>query len=532
MSAIDLGIVVAYLLGMLCLGKYLSRANETQEDYFIAGRSMKWLPVAFSIAATTISANGMVGGPGWSYQSGLRAFMLQISIPLVLAVIGCIFLPFLYYIKITSCYEYLQKRFGFKSRMCGAVGFLLSALIQVSSMVYIPSLIISKLTGWDIHIVLVVIVIIATTYTLLGGIKAVIWTDFIQMFIVWGGVVVILICAFRNLDIGIVDTLRAAGEAGKLNPLDFSLDFQLENGVWAALFGGGILWLQYYATDQSQIQRLFAAKSIKDVKRSLAFSGIMMNVLYFGFMILGLIMFSVFNGKDFNDANSIMITFIAEKVPIGFLGIIIAGIFAAAMSSVDSLLNSMTTVFVKDIYEKYTGTKGEVPINVARRFTLAIAILALIFSSFAFMETTSSILATVGSYISYLCGAILALFVLGMFTRKVSDMAATAGFILGVAGTVIIAQKVPMNYLWYNVVGLLLTSLIAYTASFIWPNRVNEEEKFTLRWCVKKIKEANGKDSKKLMDVPGYTDRYFWILIIFWLIQGCVLFFFQYGIVK
>lgn len=531
MSAIDLGIVVIYLLGMLYLGNRLSRSNETQEDYFIAGRSMNWLPVAFSVAATTISANGMVGGPGWSYQSGLSAFMLNMSIPLVLAVISCVFLPFLYHIKVTSCYEYLQIRLGSKSRLLGVIGFLVSALIQVSSMVYIPALIINQLTGWNIYLVLVVIVIIATGYTLLGGIKAVIWTDFIQMIIVWGSMFVIIICAFQNMDIGFMDTLRAAGEAGKLNSLDFSLDFQIENGVFATLLGGGILWLQYYATDQSQVQRLFAVKSVNHVKRSLLCSGLMMNILYFIFMIIGLLMFSVFQGREFGDANAIMITFIAEKVPIGFMGMIVAGIFAAAMSSVDSLLNSMTTVFVKDIYENFSGKKGEVPVKVARRFTLVIAVLALFFASFAFMESTASILATVGSYISYLCGAILGLFILGMFTKKVSDNAAAAGFILGVAGTVIAAQLFPISYLWYNVIGLCLTCLIGWVTSYIWPNHKLDEQKFTLNWCIEKVKEESKDAPEKLMDMPGRKDIYFWSLIIFWVIQGGVLMFLQYGII-
>ena len=322
MSIIDLGIIVIYLGGLLYMGVRLGRGNETQEDYFVAGRSMGWMPVALSIAATTISGNGLIGGPGWSYQSGMKAFMLNASIPLVLAIVCCWFLPFLYHIRVTSCYEYLQKRFGEKSRILGAAGFLVTALIQVSSMVYIPSLIISQLTGWDIRFILVLIVIISTGYTLLGGIKAVIWTDAIQMAVVWGGLFAIVFLALQNLDIGFWDTIQVAREAGKLTALDFSLSLEAENGFFVTLLGGGILWMQYYMADQSQVQRMFAAKSVKVVKRSLLTSGILMNTMYFLFMIIGFIMFSVYNGQVFKNTNQVMIQFIADQVPVGVMGCI------------------------------------------------------------------------------------------------------------------------------------------------------------------------------------------------------------------
>lgn len=525
MSVIDFIIVVVYLGALLVVGARLSKGNETQDDYFIAGRSMAWLPVALSVAATTISGNGLIGGPGWSYQSGLRAFMQNASIPLVLALACSCFLPFLYHIRITSCYEYLQKRFGAVSRTLGAVGFLITALIQVSSMVYIPSLIISQLTGWDIKLVLVIIVIVSTVYTLLGGIKAVIWTDVIQMVIVWGGLFAIVFLALRNLDISFMDTIQAAREAGKLNALDFSADLRVENGFWVTLLGGGIMWMQYYISDQSQVQRLFAAKSVKEVKRSLLTSGILMNVMYFLFMIIGLIMFSVFQGKSFENTNQVMIQFIAERIPAGVMGCIIAGIFAAAMSSVDSLLNSMATVFIKDIYEKWV-LKGRTAasMTVSRYFTLAMAGLAVLFATFGFMNTTASVLAVVGSYISYLCGAILGMFLLGMLTRKANDFGVSVGFAAGVLGTVAIARVYPVNYLWYNVTGLAITMAAGYLASLAKPSGMTEEtEVYTLLGCRKEIRRQCRDQKGLLQEMPCRMDKYTWGLVIFFIIQYIVL---------
>ena len=529
MSIIDLGIIVIYLGGLLYMGARLSRGNETQEDYFVAGRSMGWLPVALSIAATTISGNGLIGGPGWSYQSGLKAFMLNASIPLVLALVCCCFLPFLYHIRVTSCYEYLQKRFGEKSRLLGAAGFLVTALIQVSSMVYIPSLIISQLTGWDIRLILVLIVIISTGYTLLGGIKAVIWTDVIQMVVVWGGLFAIVFLALKNLDIGFLDTIQVAREAGKLKALDFSLSLEVENGFFVTLLGGGILWMQYYMADQSQVQRMFAAKSVVEVKRSLLTSGILMNSMYFLFMIIGFIMFSVYNGRVFENTNQVMIQFIADRMPVGVLGCIIAGIFAAAMSSVDSLLNSMATVFIKDIYEKnILKGKREASLKVSRYFTLTMAVLIVIFASFAFMDTTASILATVGSYISYLCGAILGMFLLGMLTEKANDFGVSIGFFAGVAGTVVLARMFPVNYLWYNVTGLVLTMGVGYLASRLGKRKTDRVTgPYTLKRCRVEISRQIQEKPELEEELPGRMDKYVWGLVLFFVIQYLVLLWLQ-----
>lgn len=529
MSIIDLGIIVIYLGGLLYMGARLSRGNETQEDYFVAGRSMGWLPVALSIAATTISGNGLIGGPGWSYQSGLKAFMLNASIPLVLALVCCCFLPFLYHIRVTSCYEYLQKRFGEKSRLLGAAGFLVTALIQVSSMVYIPSLIISQLTGWDIRLILVLIVIISTGYTLLGGIKAVIWTDVIQMVVVWGGLFAIVFLALKNLDIGFLDTIQVAREAGKLKALDFSLSLEVENGFFVTLLGGGILWMQYYMADQSQVQRMFAAKSVVEVKRSLLTSGILMNSMYFLFMIIGFIMFSVYNGRVFENTNQVMIQFIADRMPVGVLGCIIAGIFAAAMSSVDSLLNSMATVFIKDIYEKnILKGKREASLKVSRYFTLTMAVLIVIFASFAFMDTTASILATVGSYISYLCGAILGMFLLGMLTEKANDFGVSIGFFAGVAGTVVLARMFPVNYLWYNVTGLVLTMGVGYLASRLGKRKTDRATgPYTLKRCRVEIRRQIQEKPELEEELPGRMDKYVWGLALFFVIQYLILLWLQ-----
>ena len=274
MGPIDIIIILIYMLVLVYMGYRLGKDNKTQEDFFVGGRNVATIPIALSIAATTLSANGFIGGPGYSYASGLIAFMLNFSIPLVLVITLVVFLPFFYNLKVTSIYEYIEMRLGSKSRLLIVVGFLVSNVIQIGSFIFIPSLIIQTFTGWPLLLIVPIVVAVSILYTLLGGLKAVIWTDAIQMVVLFGGLLLIFIIVITKLDIGFFEGINMAKESGKLNPLDFSFDMQLENGFWAALIGGSFLWLKYFATDQTQTQRMIAAKSVREVKKSIAISGI------------------------------------------------------------------------------------------------------------------------------------------------------------------------------------------------------------------------------------------------------------------
>ncbi len=521
MSMLDISIVVIYILALLFMGFMLSRSNETQEDYFVGGRSMPWLPVALSIAATTISANGFIGGPGWSYSSGISAFMLQFSIPLVLLVASVYFIPFLYNLKVTSCYQYVDMRFGKKSAMLSSIGFLLMATFQISSMVYIPSLIIQQLTGWELTVIVPIIVIVVILYTIIGGIKAVIWTDAIQMVVLWVGLIATIVISLNSLDIGFLETVEVARAAGKMNALNFSFDITLENGFWVALIGGMTMWGQYYLADQSQVQRMISSKSIKAAKSSLASSGIIMNTMFMIFMFVGIIMYSFYNGAQFESSNLVMIEFILNHLPTGLLGLMISAVFAAAMSSIDSLLNSMTTVFVKNIFEPHFAKNGEeATMKHTIAFTAIFGVVIIAFTILGFGGTTASVLATVGGYISFIGGSIFAVFLLGMFTHKANDLGVSIGFVAGCIATWLLSFT-PTNWLWYSVVGTIVASLVGYIASLIIGGKtdVSHIEQYTLFGQRRKM-IADGNDK---VDIPGTFDKYAYIQIAFFIIQFIVL---------
>jgi len=527
MSNIDVMIVISYMIGMILIGYRLGKKNETQEDYFLAGRSMPWLPVGLSVAATMVSANGFVGGPGWAYASGIGPFMVNITVPLAIMAALYTFVPVFYNLKLTSVYEYSEKRLGIMTRTLTVLGFLMNSLIQVSSMVYIPALIINKFTDFDIRISVIIIVLIAIVYTLLGGIKAVIWTDATQMVILWGGLIFAFIFIFRSTSLSIGESFEMAREAGKLQAIDFDFNMTSTNGFWASLIGGFIIWLRYFGLDQGQVQRILTSKSYKGVKNSFVVSAVIMNIIYFTFMLLGVLLFIYYDGREFNSSNEIMIDFIANNLPVGFVGLIISGIFASAMSSIDSLLNSMTTVYTKDIHERFISKKHEVAsLKKTMIISVVFGILIIIFALIGFSGTIKSVLDVIGSYISYLSGPMCGAFFLAMFTVKSNDKGVAAGILTGMILTFFLSRVVEYSWIWNPFIGFVITSAAGYLySSFTGTDKtIEERSKYTLIGQRKEMIENKDTEEEGVSKLPLEIDRYSLILIGFFILQYLVLY--------
>lgn len=527
MSKVDFIIVITYMLGMVLIGYRLGKKNETQEDYFLAGRSMPWLPVGLSVAATMVSANGFVGGPGWAYNSGIGPFMVNITVPLAIMAALYTTIPVFYNLKLTSVYEYSEKRLGTISRTLTVMGFLMNSLIQVSSMVYIPALIVNRFTDFNIEISVTIIVVIAIIYTLLGGIKAVIWTDATQMIILWGGLLFAFTQIFRVTGLSLGDTYNMAREAGKLEAIDFTFNLTSTNGFWASLVGGFIMWVRYFGVDQGQVQRILTSKSYRGVKNSFMVSAVIMNILYFLFMALGVILFIYYDGIEFDTSNGIMIDFIANHLPVGVVGLLISGIFAAAMSSIDSLLNSMTTVYTKDIHERFfskshriTSLKGSMMISTV------FGVLIIIFSLIGFSGSMKSVLDVIGSYISYLSGPMCGAFFLAMFTVRSNDRGVASGIILGMILTLILSRNISYSWIWNPFVGFVFTSIIGYLGSFIFKSEKTMEEnyRYTLMGQRRELLERGEVTEEGVSKLPLALDRYSVLLLIFFLSQYIILY--------
>lgn len=526
LRTLDLFVIGIYIMILLYIGYISGKDSESSEDFFVANRSMGWMPVALSIAATTISANGFIGGPGWSYSDGMVPFMVNVAVPFACFFAIWIVVPVIYHLKLISIYEYINLRFGKNTKLLLVLHFFTNSIVQVSSMVFIPSFFLVIITGWSLKVIVPIIVLCSIIYTAMGGIKAVIWTDVFQMIIVWGSVIMIIYLAFDQLDMSFGTFFELAKSSGKLNALNFHFSLQDNNTFWGTLLGGAILWVRYFAFDQTQIQRVLTADSIKTVKRSLLTSAMVMNIIYFLMLFIGVILFFFYKGKIFSNSNQIMIDFILTEIPSGFLGLTIAGIFASVMSSVDSVLNSMTTIFIKDIYEPYflKNSDKDTPKSVPVITSLVFGVLIIFFVIIGFGDSVRSVLDVVGSYISYLVGPACAIFILGFFCPKIDDNGGSFGLIFGLILGYILSKYLNTGWLWNPLIGFLLTIISSHIYNLVKPSQQTElAYKYTIMGITKEIKE-NNIDEGGVSLLPGKMDLYSTLTLIFFILQYVVLF--------
>ncbi len=465
MTNLDWGVLIFYFIFTIALGAIIGKKTTNVSEFFSGGREFKWWAIGLSVMATQISAITFIGAPGWAYQDGLKPLVLNLNIPIVMWIISGTFIPFFYNLEIVSVYEYIEKRFGKKIRLLLVFTYILKMLLVIGSIVYVPSLILSKITGLSLNYTISLIVIISIFYTILGGIQTVIWTDVFQMLALWLGIAISVITVFKNTPYSVEEIFHIAKESDKLLSLDFNTSFKSANTFWAGLFGGGILHIAYFGVDQTQVQRVLTAKSLDNTKYSLWFSGIFSVIQMFFFLIIGIVLFVFYKGQPFDNANEVYIKFALEEIPKGYLGVIIAAVFAATMSSIDSSLNSMTTVFMKDIYDVHFKEKINISEMNATRIITGFFGIIIAYFAFNVSVSNSSVLEVISKYGSYLLGAMLGVFSLGMFTEKTNENGVLVGFISGLLGTALISSIFNPFWMWNNLIGFFITTTFGYMFS-------------------------------------------------------------------
>lgn len=525
-KGLDIFLMGFYLIFLIFIGFVSGRKNESSDDFFVANRQMGYIPVALSIAATTISSNGFIGGPGWAYANGINPFMINIAVPLACFFSLVFATPIMYHLKVISIYEYIRLRFGIKTKLLLVLHFFINSIIQVSSMIFIPSLFLSILTGWPLKLVIPIIVICSIIYTSFGGIKAVMWSDVFQMIIVWGSMILVIYIAFNSLDFSFGELFSKAQSSGRLNALDFDLSFKKNTTFFGTLLGGSILWTRYFAFDQTQTQRILTSNSIKTVKQSLLISSVIMNLVYFFLLLIGILLYFFFNKRSFNNLNYIMIEFILNKIPTGFLGLVLSGILASVMSSVDSILNSMTTIFIKDIYEPYLKKNKSLstPKYVPVVTSLIFGVLIVIFVIIGFENSIKSVLEVVGSYISYLVGPACAIFMMGIFHEKINDKGASFGMIFGLVAGFFVSKSLDAGWIWNPFIGFSLSYIGSFSYNTFFPHENYKSQKYTLKAIKKEIEDSNITEEKNVSLIPGHIDKYAMITLIFFFSQYALLF--------
>ena len=484
MNELDWIVVTAYLAGMLGLSAWVGRGQRSRKDYYLGGNSMRPLPLATSTIATQCSTNSLLGAPafvGFVAGGGMIWLQYELAVPLAMLALMLLLSPMrrLGYI---SAYEFLQDRLGTPARIVASASFLVFRGVATGVTVYGVSLVLMLLIDVDYLQAVLILMGVTVVYDVIGGMRAVVISDVIQVLLIVAAVAASLVMLTSSL--GGVDPLFQ-GRTEALNPSWGLVDAD-SYGFWPMLIGGFFLYMAYYGCDQSQAQRVLAARSEGDANRVLLLNGLLRFPLVLLYCVLGLALaaYASVDGSFVTalpttedgapNFNLVFPTYVLGNFAPGVVGLVMAGILAAAMSSIDSALNSLSATTVEDYVDR-RGRMSERTLFVASKLaTVGWGLFAVAFS-FQVERIAPTVLEAINKIGSVVNGPLLALFLVAAFFPAAGASRAVAGFFVGVAGNCVLWLWFPVvSWLWWNVAGCLVAlaiSLIGSGARLTLPSR-------------------------------------------------------------
>ncbi|MDE2784846.1 MAG: sodium:solute symporter [Gemmatimonadota bacterium] len=457
----DFAVLVIYIAAVTAWGAWLGRANRGATDYFLGSRNLPWWAVMLSVVATETSTLTFLSIPGIAYLGTLAFLQLALGYLAGRIVVARVLLPAYYRGELSTAYALLETRFGTAARRYASGVFMVTRLLADSVRLFATAIPLALITGWSYPASILVIGAATLVYTYQGGIRAVVWVDALQMVLYVGGGLIALILLQGAVEGGWGVILEQASSAGKLAALDFSASPAVAYTFWAGLVGGGFLSMASHGTDQLIVQRLLTCRDVRHSQRALIGSGIAVIAQFALFLFVGLGLWAFFDGRAFDSSDEIFARFIIDEMPTGLRGLLIAGVFAAAMSSLSSSINSLASASAYDFWGPLTGRTGDRPVMIAGKvFTLVWAGL-LIAGAIVFIPlsrgTAAVEVALAAASMAY--GGLLGAFALGVLTRRVSQTGALVGMTAGVGTVVAIwaTARDTVAWPWFVFIGLVVT---------------------------------------------------------------------------
>lgn len=566
MHILDWIVMLGTLLGIVAYGIWKTRNISSVQSYLKGDRDLPWWTIGLSIMATQASAITFLSTPGQAYEDGMRFVQFYYGMPLAMVLLSIFVLPHYYRLNVYTAYEFLEGRFGVGVRTLTAILFLIQRGLSAGITIYAPAIVMSAIFGWNLNVTILFTGGIVILYTVIGGTKAVSVTQKQQMIVMLGGLFIAAVISILKLPEGLSfgDALGVAGKLGKLDVADFSFDLSNRYNVWSGVIGALFLFMSYFGTDQSQVQRYLSGKSLKESRMGLLFNGIFKIPMQFLILFVGIMVFIFFQFTKpplhFNQANVasikntsaevtyqkleseqttlfqvrqeeirtlvaanrsgneaaalassdrikenlrmerdlrkeasdliknenpeaqtrdtdyVFITFVTQYMPVGLIGLLLAVIFCAAMSSTASELTSLATTTVIDIYRR-SFVKNQTDHHyflVSKWFTFTWGIIALLFAASAgLFENLIQLVNIVGS-IFY--GVILGIFFSALFLKYVRGTAVFLAALLSqalVIGLYILDKKgiFPLAFLWFNLIGCAAVMLFALFIQLFIPKK-------------------------------------------------------------
>jgi len=468
---LDWTVFVGYLAVIFGLGVWFARGQRDNEDYFVGGRRMNWLAVGISLFATAFSSISFVAYPREAAYEGFYFFVAILCIPLVVTpLLWWLFVPLYIRLGLTSIYEYLEIRFNRTLRRLGTLLFAGYALGWMGSMLYAVGLILQSVLGlgetqraW----VLVGVGLFAIVYTALGGVKAVIWTDVLQALTLGGGVLAVLLLALKQIDGGWATVMALGSEHGRLSLFDMDLDLAKRTTVWSGLAFGVFMYLPGYTASQVTAQRYVCMPSLWAARRALLLHAVTLTAVCLLFFLVGTTLFAYYQQTagempELAREDQILPHFVATCLPqVGLTGVLIAGLFAAAMSTMDSGINSLTAVVV---YDWLSGRRLRVGYSRLLCCLFGACVIgAALIAPYLGEHVIGIITKIAGTFL----GLLLGLFLLGMFVARAGAGAAFAGLVAGTAYLLLVWLTTDVPHWWYGAYTCLPTLGVGTLAAYL-----------------------------------------------------------------
>jgi Na+/proline symporter len=557
MRLADWLVLCTTLAFIVSYGLWRGRGSNSVNKYLLAGKTMPWYAMAFSIMATQASAITFISTTGQSYVDGLRFVQFYLGLPLAMIVVSAVLVPMFHRARVYTAYEFLEQRFDAKTRALVSVIFLIQRGLAIGIALSAPAIVLTVIFGWRDTYTIAIMGGLAVLYTASGGVKAVTWTEFPQMIIMTCGLIAAMATALFLFPhgMGLADAFTIAGAAGRLNAVVTSFSWSDRYNIWSGVCGGMFVALAYFGCDQSQVQRYLTGKSIAESRVSLMFNGVAKIPMQLFILSIGAVIFSFYHfekppvlfkqttldavradrafpqvearydaafeqrkaaaarlvaatngagdearrsakadyrrsqdafqaargdamelakkaeGGSYNDTNYIFLTFVTTYLPAGAVGLIIAMILGAAMSSISSEINSLATVSVIDLYCRHWNRSA-----TDRHYVAAAKAATVFWGAYAvvtagFGKNLGSLIEAVNILGSLFYGGLLGVFVL-VFFKRVDGNGAFYGVIAGELAIFAAARFTSISFLWYNVIGCAVVVAVGLAVSVLAPRRV------------------------------------------------------------
>jgi SSS family transporter len=480
---IDTAVLVVYLFGIATLGSVLGKGQKDVGDYFLGGRTFHWLPIALSVIATDLSAITYMGCPAIAFERDLRYLLVVFCIPVALFITVPLVVTVFYRMQIFTIYAYLEMRYSIVLRVLASVLFIAMRGGWLATAIFVPSLALSVVANLNMVACVFAIGLFATFYAAVGGFRGVIWCDVVQFFILLGGVVVAIIFIVKDFGGGVAGIWAVAAAQGKTRLFDFDCHLAAEYTFWSVIAGGIVSNMSAAGADQVTVQRYLSARSLgMALKSALAQSLIVIPVVVPMFLV-GTFLVAYYTqhpemmrsllaldpGNPTKAMDRVLPHFVVHGLPTGIGGLVIAGILAATMSSLDAGMNSLATVAVMDYYRRFFHRpwKGERHyLRVSRGATVFFGLAAT--TAALFVDRLGSIIEIIGKIGSFLVGPLVSMFFLGVLTKRANSVGVFTGTLVSLGFVAWVANYTNVFWSWYGPMGLVVSGISGYLFSVAW----------------------------------------------------------------